>query len=349
MHDPSTMSILEDVGDNRGKLCRFAMRQPGPLESPGQIGAVDVLGHNEEREFARAAHVVNGNDVGMLETGHRARFGQVQLGLSNERNAVRMRDLHGNRPIELLVASEINDAETPLAQDPFDPISTDPLRQSGPGRRRRLGRRFDGRIALLGRRIGGGPFGKGLRAGRLVPFQERSKLIAQLRESRYIFVNRRRVTEVRPQAKFGNDKGDQQIVVRKHGRACDEAFDRNPIALPPRLALFRAQFRKRIAVWLAFAHWRVGRGCDGRIDRKAACSNTLAAIGCRLQMPNSAGFARIAQIFLRGCKARPELAYLSAGRRGRLRAGCVPAKAAAETVALEKGNRSCVVHLPPPL
>ena len=60
-----------------------------------------------------------GHNVGVIEMGDGAGFGQIGLGVLRLRDQSGMRHLDGDQPVQLLVAGQIDHPETTLAQEPF--------------------------------------------------------------------------------------------------------------------------------------------------------------------------------------------------------------------------------------
>ena len=130
----------------------FVQRQPGLLEPRGEVGAVDVLRDDEAGELLGAADIEDGNDVRVVEVGDGAGFGQVGFGVFGAGDQLAMRHLDGDRPLQLVVVGQVDQAEAALAQEPFDPIATDVGGHGGPspgveglpgvfgGRQERIGR-----------------------------------------------------------------------------------------------------------------------------------------------------------------------------------------------------------------
>lgn len=77
----------------------------------------------------------------MVQPGDGAGLGEVSLGVFRPGDAIRMGNLDGDRPPELLVVGKVDEAETALAQDFLDTVAAD-------GRGQRIGgdcgRRFSG-------------------------------------------------------------------------------------------------------------------------------------------------------------------------------------------------------------
>jgi hypothetical protein len=63
----------------------------------------------------------------MIEVGYRAGFGEILLGIFGFRDPPGVWHLDGHGPVQLLILSQINQAEAPFSQDLLDPVSTNPL------------------------------------------------------------------------------------------------------------------------------------------------------------------------------------------------------------------------------
>lgn len=85
-------------------------------EACGKVGPVNVLRDDEKWEAVCAAHVMHGNDVGMIEAGDGAGFGQVRFGIFGAIHQLAMRNFDSHKTLQLVVVSEIHDPEAALAR-----------------------------------------------------------------------------------------------------------------------------------------------------------------------------------------------------------------------------------------
>ena len=81
MHQPLLVGVVQRLGHRRHQFDRFVERQPGLLEPRGEVGAFDVLRDDETGELLGAADIVDRHDVGVIEVGDGAGFGQVGFGI----------------------------------------------------------------------------------------------------------------------------------------------------------------------------------------------------------------------------------------------------------------------------
>ncbi len=63
----------------------------------------------------------------MIQIGDRAGFSQVRLGIFRAFHAFPMRHLDHHEPLQLVVVSQVDEAETALAQDPLNTVAADSL------------------------------------------------------------------------------------------------------------------------------------------------------------------------------------------------------------------------------
>ncbi len=71
------------------------------------------------------------HDVGMIEVGDDAGFGQIGFGIFGGGYSITVRHFDCNRATQLVVMGQINEAEATFAQDFLYPIPTDMLWQGG--------------------------------------------------------------------------------------------------------------------------------------------------------------------------------------------------------------------------
>ena len=80
------MGVVQGLGHRCHQIRCLAKRRsivPDPLR---QCAAFDVLGDDEAREILRAADIVDGDDMRMVQLGNDACFGEICLGVFEARN-----------------------------------------------------------------------------------------------------------------------------------------------------------------------------------------------------------------------------------------------------------------------
>ena len=82
MDQSLAVGVVQRLGHRRHQFRRFRHGGPVRLDALGQGAAVDVLRDDEAGAVLGAAHVVDGNDVRVIEAGDGAGFGQVGFGVS---------------------------------------------------------------------------------------------------------------------------------------------------------------------------------------------------------------------------------------------------------------------------
>ena len=123
---PLAMSVIEGPGDGGHELAGFV--GSGPLFDPvGERGALDELGDDVDRAIRGATHVVDGDDVGMVERRGDASLGEEELRIAGILEPIRRRYLDRDLPLELLVECQVNAAECPLPQQSEQSIATELL------------------------------------------------------------------------------------------------------------------------------------------------------------------------------------------------------------------------------
>jgi hypothetical protein len=132
------VGMVQRLGHRRHQFDRLVDRQPGLLEPRSEIGAVDVLRDDVAGKLVRAADIVNRHDVGVIEVGDGAGFGQIGFGGFGAIHQLAMRHLDGDRTLQLSVVSQVNQAEAAFAKESFHPIAPDLLGLSGIDRRRQI-------------------------------------------------------------------------------------------------------------------------------------------------------------------------------------------------------------------
>jgi hypothetical protein len=127
VHQPLSVSMVKRLGHRRRECHGLVYGQPGLLEPGCETAAVDVLRHDVARELLGAAHVVNRHDIGMVQVGDDARFGEIGFGTAGFGHQMGMRNLDRHRAAQLLVLSQVDEAEAASAQHPFDPVAPNPF------------------------------------------------------------------------------------------------------------------------------------------------------------------------------------------------------------------------------
>ena len=69
------------------------------------------------------------HDIRVIEVGDRAGFGQVGFGVFGTGHQLAVRNFNGDEPLQLLVISQIDEAEATLSEYPFNPIATNDFRR----------------------------------------------------------------------------------------------------------------------------------------------------------------------------------------------------------------------------
>ena len=101
------------------------------VDPVGERGAFDELGDDVDRAIRGAAHVVDRDDVGMVERRDGASLGEVELRIAGILEPIRRRYLDRDLPLELLVESQVNAAECSLPQQSEQAIATELLVAAG--------------------------------------------------------------------------------------------------------------------------------------------------------------------------------------------------------------------------
>ncbi len=128
MNEPLFVGIVQRVGDSGDQLDGFPVLEPVLLDLRGEIGPLDVFRHHVTGAVIRAPGIMHRNDVGMIEIGDGAGFGEIRLGIFGLRDQPGVRHLDGDRPVQLLILRQIDEAEAPFAEQLFDPVTPDPPR-----------------------------------------------------------------------------------------------------------------------------------------------------------------------------------------------------------------------------
>ena len=100
-------------------------RRPMLPDPDRQVASFDELGDDEAQTVVGATHVMNRHDMGMVEVGDDAGFGQVCLDILGPRDSFGAGNLDRNGAVELLVIGQEDLTEAALAQAPEDVVPPD--------------------------------------------------------------------------------------------------------------------------------------------------------------------------------------------------------------------------------
>ena len=114
--DPATVGVVERTGDRRedGDHLRSleAARLALGVEMLVEIAAIDVLHHQIDMPIM-LADIVNGQDMGVLQSRHRARLALETLGIVRLVRQRRGQDLDRDRPLEDRIEGAIDGRHPP--------------------------------------------------------------------------------------------------------------------------------------------------------------------------------------------------------------------------------------------
>ena len=79
------MSMVQRTGDHRHQLDRLPERRPALPQPLGQVASLDVLRDHVAEAVVGPAHVVDRDDVRVVELGQGAGLGQVSLDVTGAR------------------------------------------------------------------------------------------------------------------------------------------------------------------------------------------------------------------------------------------------------------------------
>ncbi len=125
VNQSSRVGVVQSVGDGGNQLCGIPEGKPGRSHPDREVAAFDELRDDVADTILRAANVVYGHDVGMVELRKNAGFVEKRFQILGLSDALRVRQLDGQRTIELVVVREINPSEAALAQPLDDPVAPD--------------------------------------------------------------------------------------------------------------------------------------------------------------------------------------------------------------------------------
>jgi DNA-directed RNA polymerase specialized sigma24 family protein len=116
MNQSTSMGVMQRLG-NRGDQCRAFLERRSPLlKDRLQIASLDELGHHEDLVLFCTPHVVDRNDMRMVQTRKDAGLGQKgPIGLGSG-YPIRVRNLDRNMPAKILVMGQENLAEPTLPE-----------------------------------------------------------------------------------------------------------------------------------------------------------------------------------------------------------------------------------------
>ncbi len=97
------MSVVKGFGDRRHQCRRLVKTGACFLDPGGKVASLDELGHDEAQTVVGASHVVDRNDMGMVETRNDAGFVQVSLDILRARDSLGAGDFDRNRAVKLVV------------------------------------------------------------------------------------------------------------------------------------------------------------------------------------------------------------------------------------------------------
>ena len=124
MHETGVVRVLQTRTGLRGDRDGLG---PGQCLALRQGPALDVLHHDERSPFGLAG-VVDLHDVRMREAGGEAGLTHEPLAERLLRGEVLRDDFHGDGPVELIVAREVDHGHAAVAEYPFEAVA--------PGRKR---------------------------------------------------------------------------------------------------------------------------------------------------------------------------------------------------------------------
>ena len=119
MDDPFFMGVLQGLA-NLGDDCQCLLRlQTSALDEMPQIAPVDEL-HDQVKQAARFAEIVDGDDVGMAEPGQGAGFASKAFGKGRIATPLGRQDLDSHLAIQLDLPGPVDGAHAALADQFLD-------------------------------------------------------------------------------------------------------------------------------------------------------------------------------------------------------------------------------------
>jgi|GEM_PF-5597739 hypothetical protein len=122
------MHIVQRLGHGHYELHNFVGRQPRFPQSSCKIGADDELRDDVAGELLGATHVIIRQNVRMNQIDDRASFRQLRLELYRAFHPFPMRRLDRHGSLQLIIVSQVDEAEAALVQNPLNSVATDSLR-----------------------------------------------------------------------------------------------------------------------------------------------------------------------------------------------------------------------------
>ena len=138
------VDVLQGIGQGSDpRRCR-SMIGALPPQPFRQIHARNELRDGKKRRLRRAAHVVDRNDMRMIDGGVQTGFAMKRLHIQRRPQAFGVRHFHGNEAVQLFVARQQDLAEAALADHAQNHIATNACgkRLIGTMRNRRAGSRL---------------------------------------------------------------------------------------------------------------------------------------------------------------------------------------------------------------
>jgi len=111
---PSGVGVVQGVGDRGNQFRRIPEGRSSLSHPDRQIAALDELRHDEAESVFRATHVMDRHDVRMVELGEDSGFNKKRLGILGMDDSFRVRNLDGDRTVEVVVVSQIDPSEPAL-------------------------------------------------------------------------------------------------------------------------------------------------------------------------------------------------------------------------------------------
>ncbi len=127
MDESLLVGVMQGVGYGRRQFRGFPVLRPLLFQPLREVGPIDKFRDNVAGVILRVADIMHRDDAGMVEIGDRASLSQIHFRIFGMRDQAGVRHLDGDGPVQLLVLSEIDKAEAPLAQHFLDAIAADPL------------------------------------------------------------------------------------------------------------------------------------------------------------------------------------------------------------------------------
>ena len=117
--------VVERLDHQGHDLRRLPEGRPTLLEPLREVAPGDVLGDDVAEAVVGPAHVVDRDDVRMVQPGEGAGLGQVRSDAHLTDDPLRVGHLDRHGAVELVILSQIDLAEATLAQQSDQPVPTD--------------------------------------------------------------------------------------------------------------------------------------------------------------------------------------------------------------------------------